>query len=254
MKSPVPVAAPLRVRQRLEAAGDGPRKVIHHGQHALYLDLDGLLLGVVATPATAVPCALRVAAPDLSGFGDGPSAHIHAGALHLGGVPVQISRLVDAAVPPYAGPADGDSDTTPPTGDRLLEWVGALVGKGDGLTPYGDDVLCGYLAMLRAHGRPTPELDEATRSLAGRTTLLSATLLDCARHGEVVPEYAAWVAALGTDAEPEATARLRAIGHSSGRGLHEGGLLALQHLNHRHAPASAHEPAPAPAPERNDAA
>ena len=42
------------------------------------------------------------------------------------------------------------------------------------------------------------------RAALDRTTLLSATLLDCALHGEVLPEFAAYVAALGTPAEHDA--------------------------------------------------
>ena len=81
--------------------------------------------------------------------------------------------------------------------------MAALVGRGDGLTPYGDDVLCGWLAMHRAAGVETPDVDEAVREHLSRTTLLSATLLDCAIHGEVIPEFAAYVAALGTPDEAE---------------------------------------------------
>ena len=39
------------------------------------------------------------------------------------------------------------------------------------------------------------------------TTLLSATLLDCAMHGEVLPQFAAYVVALGTPAQAEAETR-----------------------------------------------
>ena len=57
--------------------------------------------------------------------------------------------------------------------------------------------------------------------------MLSATLLDCAIHGEVIPEFAAYVSALGTPDEAERAARLSAVGHSSGRGLLEGAQRAL---------------------------
>ena len=62
-------------------------------------------------------------------------------------------------------------------------------------------MLCGWLAVHRAAGVATPEVDATVRALAATTTLLSATLLDCAMHGEVIPEFAAWLAALGTDDE-----------------------------------------------------
>src|SRR4029079_554691 len=106
----------------------------------------------------------------------------------------------------------------------------ALVGRGDGLTPYGDDVLCGWLAVHRAARMATPEVDDAVRALAHTTTLLSATLLDCAMHGEVIPEFADWLAALGSDDEAPRAAALARVGHTSGRGLLEGARTALADL------------------------
>jgi hypothetical protein len=108
--------------------------------------------------------------------------------------------------------------------------VRRLVGRGDGLTPLGDDVVCGWLATHRAAGVPTPDVDRAVRAHSDRTTLLSATLLDCALHGEVLPELGAWLAALGTPAEPGAAADLLSVGGSSGAGLLAGARLALDHL------------------------
>ena len=59
-------------------------------------------------------------------------------------------------------------------------------------------MLCGWLAVLVATDRLDDEVTDAVRQVLDRTTLLSATLLDCALHGEVLPEFAAYVAALGT--------------------------------------------------------
>lgn len=105
-----------------------------------------------------------------------------------------------------------------------------LVGRGDGLTPLGDDVLCGWLATHRAAGATTPDVDDAVRRTAHRTTLLSATLLDCALYGEVLPEHAAWLRALGTPEEPARAADLIRVGASSGAGLLAGSRLALAQL------------------------
>ena len=49
-------------------------------------------------------------------------------------------------------------------------------------------------------------------------------------HGEVIPEFAAWLAALGTDDEAARAAVLARVGHTSGRGLLEGATLALEAL------------------------
>jgi hypothetical protein len=105
-----------------------------------------------------------------------------------------------------------------------------LVGHGDGLTPLGDDVLCGWLAVLHATDRLTDETAALVRAAASRTTVLSATLLDCALHGEVLPEFATYVAALGTPSEATAARTLTAIGHTSGVGLWFGAEHALRTL------------------------
>ncbi len=108
--------------------------------------------------------------------------------------------------------------------------LGRIVGNGDGLTPLGDDVLCGWLAVLVATDRLDDEVTDAVRQVLDRTTLLSATLLDCALHGEVLPEFAAYVAALGTADEETAARALMAIGHTSGAGLWWGARHALTTL------------------------
>ena len=210
----IPVSAPRRVRDRLLRTPDGPVPVLHRGPHALYLDLDGRCLGVVAASAVQVPCALRTRLPVLPAAAE---ARVEAGVLHLDGVPLRVGRICDAAVPAL------ERDALGPLGAAVAD----LVGAGDGLTPYGDDVLCGWLAVHRATGRATPSVDAAVRDRLDRTTSLSAALLDCALHGEVIPEFAAYVAALGTADEGPATATLRAVGHSSGAGLLQGAQWAL---------------------------
>ena len=209
------MSAPSRVRARLRNAPDGPVRVVHRGRDAVYVEITGRCLGVVGRRATAVPCALR---STLDGF-DVATAHVAGGVLHLDDVPLRIGRVVDVAVPRLAvrsthpAPAPGDVDR--------------MVGRGEGLTPYDDDVLCGWLATHRAAGVATPDVDAAVRSRLHRTTLLSATLLECAMHGEAIPEFAAWLAAPG---DPGRAAALRSVGHSSGQGLLHGGRLALDHL------------------------
>jgi hypothetical protein len=150
-------------------------------------------------------------------------AGVRRGVLHLDEAPLAIGRLADVTVPSLHGRTLGAELTTAE--------VEGLVGRGDGLTPYGDDVLCGWLAVHRAAGVATPAADATVRSLLPRTTLLSATLLDCALHGEVIPEFAAYVAALGSRDEESRAADLAAVGHSSGRGLLEGARHALDTLD-----------------------
>jgi hypothetical protein len=220
----IPVSAPARVRAHLRGAPDGPVPVVHRGRHAVYVDVAGRCVGVVGAEATAVPCALRVGTADLGGI-RGDRAHLRGGVLHLDGTPLGIGRIADVRVPSLRVTAgSATAEAIPP------DAVAGLVGRGTGLTPLGDDVLCGWLAVLRAAGVATPEVDAAVLGALHRTTLLSATLLDCAMHGEVIPEFAAYVASLGTAAEPDRAAALAAVGHTSGSGMLDGARLALTAL------------------------
>jgi hypothetical protein len=193
--------------------------VLHHGPDAIYVDVGGWCLGVLGFRATAVPCGLRTSLGTLPAVA---GAAIRGGVLHLDQAPLSIGRLVDVSVPTLPGRRLGR--------ELAASDVEGLVWRGDGLTPYGDDVLCGWLAVHRAAGAETPGVDATVRSLLSRTTLLSATLLDCAMHGEVIPEFAAFLAALGTPDEATRADALAAIGHTSGRGLLDGARSALDSM------------------------
>jgi Protein of unknown function (DUF2877) len=240
----IPVSAPPRVRAHLRAQADGPVRVLHRGRDAVYVEVAGRCVGVVGRRATAVPCALRSRSDHL-GAGEsasgGVEAYLRGGVLQLDGRPLAIGRIVDVRVPSLPDTArSATAQAIPPA--AVVEHVGdlrpdlgpgdvaRLVGRGDGLTPLGDDVLCGWLAVHRAAGVETPEVDAAVHHHRDRTTLLSATLLECAVAGEVLPEFASYVSALGTPAEPAAATTLAAVGHTSGAGLLHGARLALTHL------------------------
>ncbi len=214
----IPVSASPRVHSWLRSAPDGPLRVLHRGADAAYVEVAGRCVGLLGRHAVAVPCGLR---SELARVEVGGAALV-GGRLHVDGEPVLVGRLVDVRVPQLRVTATGPA----PTPDEVR-----TIGRGDGLTPYDDDVLCGWLAVHRAAGLATPEVDEAVRTGSHRTTLLSATLLECATHGEVLPQFATWLAARGSDEEAEAAARLSAVGHSSGRGLLAGARLALTHLD-----------------------
>jgi hypothetical protein len=139
--------------------------------------------------------------------------------------PVQVAEFVRGILGRGSADLEGLDDR------RMADLVPALVGAGPGLTPLGDDLLAGWLATARAAGAPTPLTDAALRPRLAATTLLSATLLDCAQHGEVLPELGAWLGALGTPEEGARLARLRAIGATSGAGIAEGARLALLSLS-----------------------
>lgn len=259
----VAVSAPVRVAEHLREAPDGPVRVLHRTATALYLEIAGRCVGVVGPEAAQVPCALRIGvgvSPTSVLAVEPLSPYVERGTLYLTGHPLRIGRLVDVRVPridpsrvlraaspatavarpprPAAGGAGlaahsavvaaaplAELPDLPPRLDA--EILGDLVGNGGGLTPLGDDVLCGWLAVLVATDRLTGAVAEDVRGVLDRTTVLSATLVECALHGEVLPEFAAYLDALGTPDESTATYALTRIGHTSGAGLWWGARHAL---------------------------
>ena len=107
----------------------------------------------------------------------------------------------------------------------------ALLGRGAGLTPEGDDVLAG--ALVTAHATADPRLEEwcdATREALAtrRTTAVSRGMLHHALDGYATPQLADLLTALcrgGDLAGP--LARLRALGHTSGDALLDGVVHTL---------------------------
>ena len=241
--------------------------VLHHSPAALYVEIAGRCVGVVAPGAARVPCALRL--------GDGPpgvssravlaavpaKAYVERGTLLLAGNPLLVGRFVDVRVPRIAlggvlrraaSPTNAVARPPRPAADGLAACQAAyddlgpridaavldrLVGHGGGLTPLGDDVLCGWLSVLHATDRLDADTVTAVRGALPRTTMLSATLLDCALHGEVLPELATYLSALGTPGEDDAAQALHRIGHTSGSGLWWGARHALATLPDRTAAA-----------------
>ncbi len=224
----VPVSAPPRVFARLRRAPSGPVRVLHRGAHAVYVDVGGWCVGVVDQHAVEVPCALGARTDDLAALGAGP-AYIRAGVLHLSGVPLVIGRMRYVGVPAWRPRRPAHHPM--PVAALDTRTVGRLVGAGDGLTPRGDDVLCGWLALHRAAGIPTPDVDEAIRTRSEHTTVLSATLLECAMYGEVIPQFATYITAIGSAAQTAAERDLLAVGHSTGAGLLEGARWATSEID-----------------------
>lgn len=107
--------------------------------------------------------------------------------------------------------------------EAAAEALCALVGLGIGLTPSGDDFLCGLLAgLLWRWGENCPLHRALARRLAGgrmQTNLISAAFLDCALRGQF-SEAVIRFFALSPAASPQELNTCReafgAIGHSSG--------------------------------------
>lgn len=264
----------------LGALLSGPAKavpVLHRGIDAIYLDLsdyprptstpDLLVLGVLSSSATAVPCGLHTTMPHLSqGVVGAQKVVLGAGRVLFHatrGVEVVATRTVDVTVPrlPETGllaraqmltellgrQVDAVRAELPPTALADLaagspDCVPALVGRGSGLTPVGDDVLCGWLALHHAVDRgvgPAPIAEAVRHHAPHATSALSATLLGCAARGEVLPEFRRLVLTLiaspldhPADLDASIAALLR-VGHTSGAGLLLGATIALHHLASR---------------------
>ena len=266
-RTAVAAAAPAWVRDRLA----GPvvqARVVHVGAHALYVAAaDGECIGVLARAASAVPCGLHTMLPSLHELlhsGQLPSrsepVEVGEGRLSVGDTDVRVGRLVNHAVPRFRPPAaagmarhlratvrGGLADVladVPPTALAMLDSgdsraVAALLGRGSGLTPVGDDVLAGWLATMAGAGQPGSGVARAVAaSAATTTTLLSASLLERAAAGEVLPELRHLMLSLrnAADAPSEGLVHdVLAIGHTSGAGILLGCLSALDHLASRSA-------------------
>jgi hypothetical protein len=114
--------------------------------------------------------------------------------------------------------------------------VAALLGRGPGLTPSGDDVLAGFALGCRAFGHQIPGVLAAVSQLAPfGTSALSAQLLRHAVGGESVPEVVDFIDALAGRADLyRAVGRLLAVGHTSGAALALGVLGAARYPTMRY--------------------
>jgi hypothetical protein len=121
----------------------------------------------------------------------------------------------------------GQSQTSP---------VRDMVGLGPGLTPSGDDVLIGALALLDALGerRAYARLARAVSLVPpGLTSPLSHCFLRTAAAGHVGEGLHAAVSAVVRGDPERAIAAIRAVGHSSGWDMMAGIVAALDAVTSR---------------------
>lgn len=106
-----------------------------------------------------------------------------------------------------------------------------LLGRGEGLTPAGDDLLAGALVAASAIDDPRlRDWQRGTRAALAsrRTTAVSVGMLHAALDGWSSPALADALTALcGREDPTTAVDRLLAVGHSSGRHLLDGALHVL---------------------------
>jgi hypothetical protein len=129
---------------------------------------------------------------------------------------IVCQRVSDAFVPLLTG----CGVTTP----GLLGMVSQVVGLGEGLTPSGDDLLVGLLAVLHVTGRlhtvlPLAQCQQFLQTVSAGTLALSAEFLRCALEGDFAEPITCLVRSLFTlppGGWPVHAASLAAVGHSSG--------------------------------------
>jgi len=230
-----------------------PARVLAAFPGAVYLQVEGTVdaaggvVALLAADAVRLPVGLVVAEPTAQApFADiapGDRMLVGDGAVRAGHRSWRVGRWWDPRVPVLSGhPADAWHAGHPPharqapTGaDVALDTaVKALVGLGPGLTPAGDDVLCGVLAALTALG-DLPRRDRLAAAVEPhltRTTTLSAALLRAAAAGHGLPQLTRLLCAVlrgePADRVAQALTALLAVGHTSGVALAAGALLTLR--------------------------
>ncbi len=198
--APTP-AALLRGRPR---SGVG----LGHG----FFDAEGYVLALTGLGAPRLPNGLELAHDVVADAG----ARVRAGRGAL-----RFEDAADLEVRP--GPRWDPRPAVrfvPVTSPALEPSCLSLVGWGPGLTPLGDDLLCGYLAGLALLGVPAPS---TWLPPSGATTTLSHTLLRHARRGQLCEPAHAMMG--DGDLAP-----LLSWGHTSGRALLLGFACAAREL------------------------
>jgi Protein of unknown function (DUF2877) len=194
---------------------------------------------LVAGPDVAFgPLSLAVAGLERRALRPGQPVRVEPGRLLLGDRAVSLVRTRErrpwvatrAGPPAAAEAATGALAVADPPPESLVpglvalqqnlirEAVRHLAGRGEGLTPAGDDALAGYAAWRHAMGAPTP----LSALAAGRSSGLGLSYLRCAERGELPDAGARAIAALQSGDRPALAAAalaLRSWGASSGTAL-----------------------------------
>lgn len=276
----IPAAASLAVRAVLDGESRGV-EVVASFPRAAYLTVGEDLLGLVTPDGVLLPNAvvLPAGARPLASLHRGQRGRVGDGLLDIGPLLVRVTRWWDprprlrpaardvlgAAARDVArsvGVRRGDPPAALATplaavqialihgdADAALAAAARLVGFGPGLTPAGDDILCGVVSgvQLLAPAAAAAEPDRASIAAATdvaalaaalgtavadlarhRTTAVSAALLRHAARGEVADPASGLLRALtGHGDLVKATDELLAVGSTSGRDLTLGLLAAV---------------------------
>jgi hypothetical protein len=223
---------------------------------AVHLRVDGELVVVSGPSAVRLPRSVAISSPlaDLVQLDDLDPLAVGDGRVQLGSVAIEVrrwtaaprprirdvaraaSRARDLAprLPSLPSPLDqcaSDLREALQAGDEgaVEAAVDRLIGLGPGLTPLGDDVLAGAALAQQAAGDTRRHvLTSAITACRGRTTAVSAALLEAATAGRSIPQAAEFLTALDGRADLDAAlSDLLAVGSSSGAGLARGVVLGI---------------------------
>lgn len=255
--TPLPAAASHGIAHILQGQSV-PGTIAGQTSSAMWLNIGGDILVVTAAGTAHLPNG--VSTPGFSNIPSDASGGCVAGEgrLRLGGTVLDIVRWWNPhpSLQPttHAALAEGCRQARSTlewnTEKIQLDFDGAksfrrsasnLLGRGQGLTPEGDDVLVGVLAALSLIG-PAIADPRAKRMLDAlapiirveapfRTTALSASLLRHAAAGEVAAPVATFLGALtGRGDMAAAAAEIQSMGASSGTATAWGILLTAEAL------------------------
>lgn len=241
---PIPAPLPMVASSLVAPLLDDPPQtlyVAHRSRLAVQLaDASGrVVLGVTFPGAVRLPFACAVASPASASS----SFSVGGGVLAWGDDVYATTRWWRPARPRHQALAAAVDDSAV---RRLsASWRG-LLGQGTGLTPYGDDVLCGALVTLNATRHPGAAAlarEISDTHLEASTTATSSSLLRAACEGWCIDQLADHLSALALSAVDlgaldlsaltgavdgtDTRAALLSVGSSSGRGLLEGIALVL---------------------------
>ncbi|HTZ42622.1 MAG TPA: DUF2877 domain-containing protein [Jatrophihabitans sp.] len=261
------------------AAADGPAEVLGSFPTACYLRLaSGTVVALLSRDAVQLPIGVTLPWSSAELPLDAPAgpSSVAGGELWLGRLRVTVTGRRDPALahcgrpvqlpgqpagpdrlgpdpveldmfgvgpfgvgPSRVGPVEVGPFGLGPFSLAPAEAVAWLLGRGPGLTPAGDDLLCGALAAQVLFGLPDTGLAAAVTArltAPGATTALSRQLLLRAVAGDGLPELQeAGRAICRPEPDPlrRAWARLLRIGHSSGAALAAGLLAGARHARER---------------------
>lgn len=238
-----PAAASVLIRDVLDGPAQSARVLGVHPS-CVYVEVGHQVLAVETSDALGLPGAVRIAARStdgvLSGVRRNARVVVGSGVISVDAMTLPINRWwrprrARGGVDPARAVSLARTLSGHPLPFDVFASPEDLLGRGDGLTPAGDDVVAGALVALQGDAALALPYTRVVESAAyRRTTTLSATLLHQAGAGYAIPavlDVADLLAGHGdVEALGPAVQRLIAVGHSSGTALAWGLLRGAREL------------------------